>query len=327
MLDPVLAYYLHDLSPDLLRITDTFSIRWYGLAYVLGFFIGYLLLKFLANRGYTEITPAQLPDFVTYACLFGVLLGGRLGYMLFYNLDEFLANPLVFFNIRSGGMSAHGGVLGLIVYTFVYARLKKVSWTGIGDNVVAVAPVGIFFGRCANFINGELYGRPAKVSWAVQFPAELTDPALPQRAEAVARCREIAADHGQPIADSVDAVVAASRGNSAIQDALREFLTPRHPSQLYEAFLEGLVLFAILWVVRVRWKNLPHGVLTGLFFLFYAGFRIAAENFREPDLGAEPILGLTHGQFYSVFMIVIGLAFLVTALLRGRAQRARTSRP
>jgi phosphatidylglycerol:prolipoprotein diacylglycerol transferase len=177
----------------------------------------------------------------------------------------------------------------------------------LGDNLVVTAPIGLFFGRCANFINGELYGRAATVPWAVQFPKELLD--HPEKADrAVSACIQI-----DPALKTPDAVIAAVHHEPAVRDALRSILTPRHPSQLYEAFFEGIVLFGILWFVRTRMRQ-PNGVLTGLFFICYAIFRIVVENFREPD--ASLIAGVTRGQFFSFFLIAIGLGFIIAARMR-----------
>jgi len=248
------------------------------------------------------------------------MLGGRLGYMLFYDWENFSRNPLTLFNTLGGGMASHGGILGLAIFSFVYARRNKLSWTGIGDDLVVIAPIGLFFGRVANFINGELYGRVADLPWAVIFPGSLysresnpgSDPLLWEK------IREVTPELATvPPAETIPAVIGAIGTNTALRDILQKFLAPRHPSQIYEAVLEGLVLFIVLLAVRLRWKNLPHGLLTGLFFLLYAIFRIAVEQFREPD--ATLIMGITRGQFYSVFMIVIGLAFLGSAIVRKKS--------
>jgi phosphatidylglycerol---prolipoprotein diacylglyceryl transferase len=204
-------------------------------------------------------------------------------------------------------MSSHGGMLGLLLFTFYYAWRHKISWTNLGDNLVVTAPIGLFFGRCANFINGELYGRATNVSWAMQFPKELTEN-IGEAERAITTCRQIDASLA-----SADAIVAAARHQPTVKDALRSILTPRHPSQLYEAFLEGIILFAILWLVRTKFRQ-PNGVLTGLFFIFYAIFRIVCEYFREPD--ASLIAGFTRGQFFSFFLIAIGLAFVIVAKMR-----------
>jgi phosphatidylglycerol:prolipoprotein diacylglycerol transferase len=218
-----------------------------------------------------------------------------------------LRAPLSILRVWEGGMSSHGGMVGLLAFTFYYAWRHKISWTNLGDNLVVTAPIGLFFGRCANFINGELYGRAADVSWAMQFPKELTEN-MGEAEHAIVACTKI-----DPSLTSSDAIVAAVRHQPQVKEALRSILTPRHPSQIYEAFFEGIVLFAILWLVRTRMRQ-PNGVLTGLFFIFYAVFRIIVENFREPD--ASLIAGFTRGQFFSFFLIAIGLAFVIGAKLR-----------
>ncbi|MDQ6626048.1 MAG: prolipoprotein diacylglyceryl transferase [Verrucomicrobiota bacterium] len=303
-----LAYYLHKLDPFIFHVTDTFGPRWYGMAYVSAFICGYALLLWLSKRGYADLPQKQVGDFITWAALFGVMLGGRLGYVLFYK-PEMLRDPLSIFRVWEGGMSAHGGMLGLVLFTLYYARKHRLAWTNLGDNLCVAAPIGLFFGRCANFINGELYGRATNVRWAMQFPKELLD--APNSAEAE---RAVAAAQAiDPGINSPEAILHAVQTNRHVVGALRPILTPRHPSQLYEALLEGVVLFAILWFVRTRTRQ-PNGVLTGLFFICYAIFRIVVENFREPD--ASLIGPFTRGQFFSFFLVLLGIAFIIVAKRR-----------
>src|SRR6059058_5707906 len=302
----MLAYYLHSLDPIIFRIYDNVGPRWYGLAYVLAFVSSYVVFLWLAKRGYADLPPQRVGDFITGCALFGVVIGVRLGYVFFYK-PEMLREPLSILRVWEGGMSSHGGMFGLLVFTFYYAHRHKISWTNLGDALVVAAPIGLFFGRCANFINGELYGRVTNVAWAVQFPKELLEDSN-VKDRAVAAARTIDSSLVDP-----EQIIQAARHNSQLNDALRRILTPRHPSQLYEAFFEGVVLFAILWFVRTRMQQ-PNGVLTGLFFIFYAIFRIICEYFREPD---APLIGIfTRGQFFSFFLITIGIAFVVVAKLR-----------
>ena len=303
-----LAYYVHGLSPFLLDFGNGFGLRWYGLAYVAAFFAGYRLYDRLAKRGYSDLAPAQVGDFITGVALFGVILGGRLGYMVFYDLPNFCADPLVFFKFWDGGMSSHGGIIGIVVFTFIYSWRKRVSWLNIGDNLVVVAPIGLFFGRCANFINGELFGRVANVPWAIQFPKELYD-APPETVRiAISQAAEL-----NPEWTTIAAVVENSRLSPALRGQLAGTLSPRHPSQIYEALLEGAILFALLYILRTRFR-LPNGVLTGVFFVAYAVLRIIGEMFREPD--APLTMELTRGQFLSLFLVAIGAAFLLYAMLK-----------
>ncbi len=302
----MLAYYLHDLDPIIFRVYDNIGPRWYGLAYVLAFICGYALLGLLAKRGYADLPASRVGDFVTGCALFGVIIGGRLGYVFFYK-PEMLREPISILRVWEGGMSSHGGMIGLLLFTLYYAHRHKLSWTNLADNLGVTAPLGLFFGRCANFINGELYGRAANVAWAMQFPKELLDhPAEADRA--IAACAQI-----DPSLTTPEAIVGAVHRQWQVKQVLRAILTPRHPSQLYEAFFEGVILFAILWIVRTRTRQ-PNGVLAGLFFICYAIFRIVIETFREPD--ATLIAGFTRGQFFSFFLIAIGVAFVVAAKMR-----------
>jgi phosphatidylglycerol:prolipoprotein diacylglycerol transferase len=299
------AYYLHNLDPFIFRIYGNVGPRWYGMAYVLAFVFAWLLLRVLSRRGYLDLPLSALGDFVTWVAFFGVLVGGRLGYVLFYK-PEMLRDPLSILRVWEGGMSSHGGIIGVVVFTLIYSRRHKLPWTNPGDNLCVVAPIGLFLGRCANFINGELYGRVTNVSWAMQFPKELLDVGNAAEADrALAACQQV-----DPSIKSVDSIIESVRTNPKIADALREILTPRHPSQLYEAALEGVVLFAILWFVRTRFRT-PNGFITGLFLIVYSILRIIVENFREPD---APLVGMfTRGQFFSFFTVVIGIGFIIVA--------------
>src|SRR6266481_10029773 len=200
----MLAYFVDNFDPFIFRLWDNVGPRWYGFAYVLAFISAYFIVRLLSKRGYCDLSVEQVSDFITGCALFGVIVGGRLGYVLFYK-PEMLREPLSILRVWEGGMSSHGGILGLLLFTLYYARRHKISWLNLGDNLVVTAPVGLFFGRCANFINGELYGRIANVSWAMQFPKELFD--HPQEAErAVAACARI-----DPSLTTPDSIVDAVR--------------------------------------------------------------------------------------------------------------------
>jgi len=302
----MLAYYLHKLDPIIFRIYDNVGPRWYGLAYVLAFISSFLLFLWLAKRGYADLPVAKVGDFITGAALFGVIIGGRLGYVFLYN-PEMLRAPISILRVWEGGMSSHGGMIGLLLFTLYYAHRHKISWLNLGDNLVVTAPIGLFFGRCANFINGELYGRATRVPWAMQFPKELLDHPI-EADRAIASCTRI-----DPSLTTPEAIVATVHRKPQIATTLRSILTPRHPSQLYEAFFEGVVLFAILWFVRTRTRQ-PNGMLTGIFFVCYAIFRIVIEYFREPD--ATLIGPFTRGQFFSFFLIAIGIGFMAAAKMQ-----------
>ena len=329
------AIYVHQLDPIIIQFSDNIALRWYGMAYLAGFLGGYLLLKHFAEKKLWVLPPEKTADFIAAAALFGVFLGGRIGYILFYQipkagLDSIANDPLLIFRVWEGGMASHGGILGLVIFTFFYARKHKVSWTGLGDGLCVVAPIGLLCGRLANFINGELYGRVANgVAWAVKFPGAFMDGKAPESARldaALSAALEVDPEFGKTVGEIADntrivdkdsawfhALLDANRENDAVTDAIAPFIEPRHPSQLYEALLEGGLLLAILWFVRVKFPKAPHGLLTGLFFALYATFRIFAERFREPD-AAWVIEGvLTQGQFLSLFMYLFAAAFLIFA--------------
>jgi phosphatidylglycerol---prolipoprotein diacylglyceryl transferase len=306
------AFYVHHLSPFLIQFNEQIGIRWYGLAYIAGFIAGFYLMKWLARNGYGSLPENQVGDFVFYTALFGVLVGGRIGYVLFYRPAMLTEDPLGILRVWDGGMSSHGGILGVVIFSAIYARRHQISWSGIGDNLVTAAPIGLFFGRLANFVNGELYGRITTVPWAIQFPGELLD--HPQEAaQTIEQTTKI-----DPALNNVPDIIVAARYSEPIRQILAGVLTPRHPSQLYEAFLEGLLLFSLLLFIRLKFKK-PDGVTTGCFFILYPTMRIIGEFFREPD---APLTGpLTRGQFLSFFMFLIGVAFLWVAFRRNNTPK------
>ncbi len=316
------------MDPVIFDVAGPIKLRWYGLGYLLSFVFGYYLLRWQARKKIWVLPESKVGDFIAYAAFFGVFLGGRLGYILFYQIpkdnfngwDELLADPAMIFRVWDGGMASHGGILGLMIFTLIYARKNKVSWTGVGDGLCVVAPIGLGLVRIANFINGELYGRVAHgVSWAVKFPDALRHngrayDAVREAGRLAPEVYEFDSPQNELLGHQLSYLIEKSRDNPEILQALGNHLDARHPSQLYEALLEGLVLFVILFLTRVRFPKLPHGILTGLFFLLYAVFRITVEGYREPD--SAMIGALTKGQFYSTFMIVAGVGFIGFALWR-----------
>jgi phosphatidylglycerol:prolipoprotein diacylglycerol transferase len=303
----VLAYYIHDLSPFLIEFGNGLGVRWYGLAYVLAFLAAYWLGIYFSRQGYSDIDEKDVGDFITGTALFGVILGGRLGYMLFYDWSNFIQDPLIFFKFWDGGMASHGGIMGIVIFTFIYSRRKKIPWLNLGDSLVVAAPIGLFLGRCANFINGELYGRAATVAWAVQFPKELY--AAPPESVRLLLSETVQMN---PAWSNIPSVVESAGTSPELHAILSNVLSPRHPSQIYEAALEGVLLFVVLWILRTRLR-LPDGILTGVFFIGYAVVRISGETFREPD--APLTLALTRGQFLSLFLVLFGIGFLLAARL------------
>ncbi|MGC8657900.1 MAG: prolipoprotein diacylglyceryl transferase [Desulfomonilaceae bacterium] len=235
------------------------EFRWYGLMYLIGFGIAYLVIKREIKRKNGPIPVESAGDFLFYLIL-GLLLGGRIGYVIFYNLPVYIQRPWEVFAIWHGGMSFHGGLIGMIISGLVFSIKCKVPFLELADIGALAAPLGLMLGRIGNFINGELYGRPTNLPWGMVFPGG---------------------------------------GN-----------VPRHPSQLYEAILEGPVLFSILWVLRTRVK-LPGQVLAS-FLMLYGIFRFLAEFFREPDPQLGFIFyGLTMGQILCFVMIATGVALLI----------------
>jgi phosphatidylglycerol:prolipoprotein diacylglycerol transferase len=309
-----LGFYVHHLSPNLITFTNSLAVRWYGLAYVLGFYLAFLVMRHLSRRGLSEIKEDAVADFITMTAIFGVVIGGRVGYMLFYNFDAFIHQPWIIIYIWDGGMASHGGMVGVLLFVIWYARRHRISWLGLGDTLVCGAPLGLLTGRIANFINGELFGRITDVPWAVKFPTEIHHSDFLQRTTSDLPFARF--PHNSPD------ILAFYQQNFGDVQQFIDLLHPRHPSQLYEAAGEGLFLFLVMITLRLKFPRLPHGTLSGLFWLLYAVVRIALENYREPDSGAEFVMGLTKGQFLSTFMVVAGVSFIVIGRLTGKPLKA-----
>jgi len=261
---PVFAIPFPAVDPVLVAI-GPFAIRWYALAYIAGIVLGWRLVRRLVQRPGWGITPEAIDDLVFYVTL-GVILGGRIGYILFYQTDHYLTHPLDMLAVWRGGMSFHGGLIGVLVATFLFARGRGIPFFEVTDALAVATPIGLCLGRIANFINAELWGRVTDVPWAVIFPNAGPD--------------------------------------------------PRHPSQLYEATLEGVVLFAVMLVfARRTYHPEARGTLSGIFLIGYALARITVEFFREPDVQIGYLAGgITMGQLLSLPMLAFGI-FLVA---RGR---------
>lgn len=308
----VIAAWLHDLDPFVFQFGGV-GPRWYGVSYVLSALLGYWLYKRLSKQGYTDIKPEKVADFITWIGLFGVLIGGRIGWIIFYGIREQHAPGDHFWWLRvwQGGMSSHGGILGILIVTYVLSRRWRVSWTSIGDSLCVVAPVGLFLVRCANFVNGELYGHETHAAWAVKFPQEImaVHPVADKVFLAVEPHQDVLAKYPNRDGDWAQQVIEAARHEPQVAAAIEPVLTPRHPSQIYEALLEGALLFAVLWFVRMGLR-VPRGFITGLFFILYAALRIIGEIFRVPD-AAWHVGSLSAGQFLSLFMFGIGAGFIV----------------
>ena len=272
---PLLLLDFPAFDPVIVSI-GPFAIRWYALAYIFGILLGWLYARAIIRNetfwgGKAPLTIADFDDFIVWVTL-GIILGGRIGYVLFYNPSYFLAHPAEILQLWNGGMSFHGGFAGCVLAVVLFAWRRKISILSLGDITCAVGPIGLCLGRLANFINGELWGRPTDVPWAMVFP------------------------NGGPL--------------------------PRHPSQLYEAALEGLVLLIVLALaIRAGALKRP-GLIIGIFAVGYAVARSFCEMFREPDAQLGFLFGgLTMGMLLSVPLLLAGIGFVVYALKRKSARR------
>jgi phosphatidylglycerol:prolipoprotein diacylglycerol transferase len=261
-----------EIDPVLFSI-GPLAIRWYALAYVCGLLLGWHYMRRINRRADIGLTSETIDDFLVWATV-GVILGGRIGYVLFYNFSYYAHEPLQALMVWQGGMSFHGGLIGVVVAMVLYARKSRISLLSLADLTACAVPIGLFFGRLANFVNGELYGRATDVAWGVIFPT------------------------GGPV--------------------------PRHPSQLYEALLEGAILFVLLWALSRRPDALSRpGLLTGVFLVGYSVARGISELFREPDVQIGFLTaGSTMGQWLSLPMLLGGL-YLIWHARRGPGAASR----
>lgn len=326
---------VHDFDPFALRISGDFGVRWYGLSYMMGFICAYLLITWLARRQRAGLTPQMVGDFITYAAI-GTLVGGRLGYVLFYGPDLFLKFKSEFpwwgvLAVNEGGMASHGGIIGIVIACLLFARKYSVNSLYLFDLVAVSGPVGVFFGRVANFINGELVGRPCDptyplavkfpqdiLSWPGQEPGKMADLAnvvekvgvgREQWLELVDKFRFDMASREQLYSILNNVIVSIQDGNTAAKEAIAPLLTPRYPSQLFAAVGEGLFLFVVLLLL---WrKPRKPGFIAACFILLYSIVRVVDEHFRMPDahIGFQA-LGLTRGQWLSLGMFVLGIIMM-----------------
>ncbi len=260
-----------DIDPVALNL-GVIKIHWYGISYVVGIMAAWFLLRYRGSQTQWGFNSEQVSDLIFYAML-GIILGGRLGSVLFYNLPYYLQHPIEVLYIQQGGMSFHGGLIGVFIAVWFFCHKFKKPFFNVTDFIAPVVPIGLGSGRIGNFINGELWGAPSDLPWAMIFPAEAA---------------------GQ---------------------------LPRHPSQLYEALLEGLILFVILWLFSARPR--PVKAISGLFLLGYGSFRFVVEFVRIPDahIGYLAFDWLTMGQILSVPMILAGLILIVMAYRSVKSQR------
>lgn len=350
---------VHDLDPFLWQIYGDFGIRWYGLSYLMGFICAYLMISWLVQRHRSALKVQMVGDLISYVAI-GTLVGGRLGYCIFYSPDLFLKfkNTFPFWGVlavNEGGMASHGGIIGIVIATILFARRYGINTQYLLDLVAVSGPIGVFFGRIANFINGELVGRPAPEGYqlAVKFPQDIylwpnqefdrlstlsdvveklgvtRDQWLQWLSEfrINGRAQDDVYNMLNKIVDSIQ------NGNTAVKTAIEPLLTGRHPSQLYAALGEGLFTFLVLFFI-MRKPRKP-GFVAASFVMLYAIVRISDEYFRMPDahIGFQ-WLGLTRGQWLSIGMFAVGLIMMIFALRSGslnvpgwgRAQNVRLNR-
>ena len=273
-------FLIHHIDPVILPLFGPLAVRWYGVAYSFGFLGSFLLLRRWSRSGSFSVPTDQVSHFIVLFAFFGVFLGGRLGYQLLYNYDAFITNPLSLFKIWEGGMASHGGFIGSVFFLIWYAKKQGYVFWNISDHLAMTVSLGIGFGRIANFINGELWGRVSNTKWAIIFP------------------QEVGLRYGEYDTNLIEQLVTSGH------------LSPRHPSQLYQALCEGFLVFGILLLLRkTRWGKKP-GVMSGCYLLLYATARIAIEFFREPD-STVYFEWLTKGQLYSLVMLLVGTLILL----------------
>jgi len=348
---PTLASWLHDLSPFALKITDGFGLRWYGLSYAAGFVVAYLFMRALAKRGLILIPADRIADAMTWLIL-GVVVGGRLGYAIFYEPNLFTTFSSSFpwwglFALNKGGMASHGGIAGVIIASWWISRgfkdesgklVGKCSMLHVLDVMAVAAPPGLFFGRIANFINGELLGKIVAMPgepgpwWTVQFPQEVLSPPMSKGGHRppLTEMQQHAMDNlllkhalttdnfEQAYQRVLDALARGGETGRRVATELSPLISARHPSQLYQAFAEGIVLWVSLMLI---WRK-PRisGVVASWFLIIYGVLRVVTEFWRLPDaqLTVQRILGLSRGQWLSVLMVVAGFLLLAGSFAAAR---------
>jgi phosphatidylglycerol---prolipoprotein diacylglyceryl transferase len=307
----------HFIDPVAIPLPGPVDIRWYGLGYVVAFAVGYYVLRFLSRERFLKLDYDAISDLV-FGLILGTILGARIGYILFYDFGSFAANPARILRIWEGGLSFHGGLAGVVLASAWYVRKHRISLVHLLDSLALGVPFGIFAVRLANFVNGELYGRVTTeaVPWAIRFP---TDPTALQL---------LGIDRVYGIREREIAILQAQA--SSAWESVRDQVPLRHPSQVYEALTEGLLLALILWTIylvarRVGWR-LPTGLLAGVFLTGYGVFRSLVELYRQPDAqfrGPDDPLGtvlgpLTMGQTLSLVVIGSGVYLLIRAWQNSR---------
>jgi len=318
--------YVHRLDPFAIQFTETIGLRWYGLSYAAGFLIAWWLVHRLARTGRSPLTGAQVGDLMFYI-IAGVLIGGRLGYVAFYEPSLIgFSSQFPYWNvlaITKGGMASHGGMIGATVACLLFARRARVSALHTLDLTVFVCPPGLFLGRLANFINAELWGKPlpeamqaAPPWWGVKYPQEILrwNPARPEDAERLAVIDPLHVTIGGDETFRLEVMKATIEGREGVAEIVEPVLTAYYPSQIFQALTDGPILFGVLVLVWLRPRR--PGVVGSWFLLAYGLLRIASEWFRQPDEGVALYLGLSRGQGLSVLLVLTGIVCVIVCSRR-----------
>jgi len=310
--------YLHRLDPFVFQFTETVGLRWYGVAYIAGFFTAWLIFRWMAKSAFSSLRIDKAGDLV-FACVLGVLIGGRLGYGLFYDPSMFITFTSEFpwweaISIHHGGMSSHGGILGVLIVFIVWGRKNNIAPLHLFDVGSVCTTPGLLYGRVANFINGELWGKqiPAEMQdsppwWSVKYPTEITEVWLMNPTRHAEQLRVVDTLQTTVIGRTSfyeNVVGHVYSGNAEVTQTVQPLLTAWYPSQLFQAVAEGPVL--LLALVVLWWKPRKPGVISGWFLILYGLMRICTEVYRQPDVGITMIAGLSRGQLLSVCMVAAG---------------------
>lgn len=311
--------YLHNLNPFAIQFSESVGLRWYGIAYISGFIIAILLLRYMSKKKFSPIPEHQMSEIV-FSSVLGVIVGGRVGYALFYDPNLFFttSNSFPWWNllaIHHGGMSSHGGMIGVLCSFMYCGRKLHISIPHIMDIGTYAAIPGLFLGRIANLINAELWGKRLPESlqqdppwWSIKYPSEITNVWIQQpdiyheQLESL-QTLQTAVSGGNSFYNNI--VQEAYQGNQVVIETIQPLLTAWYPSQLFQAITNGPILFCLLTIIW--WKPKTPGVISGWFLVLYGLFRMATEFVRQPDVGVTLIFNLTRGQLLSVFMVIAGI--------------------
>ena len=315
--------YIHNLDPFAIQLTDTLGLRWYGLAYISAFALAWIFIRWMGKKKISPIQPEKAGDFI-FAGVLGVLIGGRLGYCLFYDqsLLYTFTNNFPWWRalaIQDGGMASHGGMLGVLIAFVIWGKRNNISILHLIDTGAFVATPGLFLGRIANFINGELWGKKLPIeiqqnppAWSIKYPTEITEVWLQNPEQYSENLHQL-----EPLRTTITGGTSFHQtivneiyiGNQAVIDYVQPHLTAWYPSQLLQALFEGPILLTILFMVW--WKPKNPGVIASCFLLFYGAGRIFTEMYRQPDHGVSLLFGLSRGQLLSTSMILFGAILLL----------------